>query len=262
MSLQYNTIQAPYDEIRKSSIALIERTNVQEIVAPFIKDARVLDLACGSGFYSHDFLKWGASKVVGVDISSAMIEEARASGSPVPSDSATIDFVLADCFKPMLYQGGPFDIVFGAWLLNYASCGKAMVDMFRNVALNLKDGGHFVGVTPPPTQDPTASVEAEMKARPNGSGYLSYRVTGVVDDGISFHVYADTRCGNVEFDCYHLRKDVYEASAKEGGLRGEVTWSVNKVPDSFLEDRKGGASLEELESYKVTPNYGLLVITR
>jgi ubiquinone/menaquinone biosynthesis C-methylase UbiE len=70
MSTQYDAIQAPYDEIRKSSIALIERANVREAVAPFIKDARVLDLACRTGFYSHHFLKWEASKVVGVDISS------------------------------------------------------------------------------------------------------------------------------------------------------------------------------------------------
>ena len=56
MPAQYDTIQAPYDEIRKSSIALIERANVQETLASFIKDARVLDLACGSGFYSYHIL--------------------------------------------------------------------------------------------------------------------------------------------------------------------------------------------------------------
>lgn len=67
MSTQYDTIQAPYDELRTSSIAQIECNNVQEAVAPFIKDASVLDLACGSGFYSYAFLRWGANKVVGVE---------------------------------------------------------------------------------------------------------------------------------------------------------------------------------------------------
>ena len=56
-STQYNTQQAPYDELRKTSIAIIERVNIRSIVIPFIKDAQVLDLACGSGFYSHAFLK-------------------------------------------------------------------------------------------------------------------------------------------------------------------------------------------------------------
>ena len=265
MSTQYDTIQAPYDEIRKTSISLIERANVQEAVAPFIKDARVLELACGSGFYSYEFLKWGANKVVGIDISSIMLDEARAAASSrIPSNNsgATIDFQLADCMKPAAYEGGPFNLVFGAWMLNYAPSGKDMVDMFRNVALNLQDGGYFVGVTPPPTQDPAAFVEAERKARPSGSGSLLASVTGAVEDGITFHVHADTRHGDVDFDCYHLRKDVYEASAREGGLRGELTWSLTSVPDEFFKHREGGASVEELESYRATPNYGILVIAK
>ena len=265
MLTQYDTIQAPYDEIRKTSNALIERANVQEAIAPFIKDARVLDLACGSGFYSYHFLKWGASKVVGIDLSPAMVAEARAAGSSISPNSATIDFKVADCSKPVPYEGGPFDVVFGAWLLNYAPSGKVMVDMFRNAAINLKDGGHFVAVMPPPTQDPAAFVEAERKARPSeagGSGRLMCSVTGVVEDGIIMHVHADTRLGDVDFDCYHLRKDIYEASAREGGFRGELAWSVTQVPDDFLEHRKGGASVEEVESYKVTPHFGILVIAK
>lgn len=265
MPTQYDTIQAPYDEIRKTTNALIERANVQEAVASLIKDARVLDLACGSGFYSYHFLKWGASKVVGIDISPAMIEEARAAGSRIPSNSATIAFRIDDCSKPVPYAGGPFDVVFGAWLLNYAPSGKDMVDMFRNVALNLKGGGHFVAVMPPPTQDPAAFVETEGKARPyelGASGGLFCSVTGVVEDGITMHVHADTKLGNVDFDCYHLRKEVYEASAREGGLRGKLDWRFPTVPDEFLKDRKGGASIEEIESYKVTPHFGVLVVAK
>ena len=265
MSTQYDTIQAPYDEIRKTSNALIERANVQEAVAPFIKNACVLDLACGSGFYSYHFLNWGASKVVGVDLSPAMIEEARSASSAIPSNNATIDFIVADCSKPVPYQGGPFDVVFGAWLLNYAPSGEHMVDMFRNAALNLKDGGHFVAVMPPPTLDPAAFVEAETKARPSeagGSGGLTCSVTGVVEDGITVHVHADTTLGDVDFDCYHLRKDVYEASAREGGFRGELAWRAHTVPDDFFKDRRGGASVEEISSYKVTPHFGLFVVTK
>lgn len=262
MPTQYDTIQGPYDEIRKTSIPLIERANVQEAVAPFIKHAHVLDLACGSGFYSYHLSKWGASKVVGVDISNAMIEEARAAISQIPSNSATIEFILADCSKPVPYEGGPFDIVFAAWLLNYAPTGKDMVDMFRNVALNLKDGGHFIAVTPPPTQDPAAFiaaafVEAERKARPSelgGSGGLFCTVTGVVEDGISVHLHADTKVGDVDFDCYHLNKEVYESAAREGGLCGNLAWRLATVPDEFMQ--------EELDNYKVARHFGLLVVTK
>ena len=265
MSTQYDTIRAAYDEFRKCTIALIERANVQEILTPFIKGASVLDLACGTGFYSYPFLKSGASKVVGVDISPAMIDEARAASSHILSGSATIGFLVADCSKPVSYEGGPFDVVFGAWLLNYAPSGREMVDMFRNVALNLKDGGHFVAVIPPPTNDPAGFVEQERMARPSesgGSGGLVCNLKGAVEDGVLFHAHADTKFGSVDFDCYHLRKEVYEASAREGGFHGELTWSVTSIPDEVFKDREGGASVEELESYKVTPHYGILVVAK
>lgn len=239
---QYDTIQAPCDEIRKTSNALIERANVQEAVAPFIKYARVLDLACGSGFYSYHLLKCGASKVVGVDISSAMIEEARAAGPQVPSNNATIDFRTADCSKPVPYDGGPFDVVFAAWLLNYAPSGKDMVDMFRSDELNLKDGGHFVAVMPPPTQGPATFVEAEGKARPSesgGSGGLFCIVTRVVEDGITMHVHAEPKVEDVDFDSYHLRKAVYESSTRKGALCGKLAWRAQIVPDEFMHNRKG-----------------------
>ncbi|KAL9123800.1 MAG: hypothetical protein Q9217_006807 [Psora testacea] len=278
MSTQYDTIQVPYDYIRKKSIAFIEHENVQTTVAPFIKNARVLELACGSGFYTYDFLKWGARAVVGVDISPAMIEEARRQSSSNSSNSSnsgvasapssisgTVDFILADCSKPTSYAGGPFDLVFGAWLLNYAPDRAGLVDMFRNICLNLKDGGHFVSVTVPPAQDPTASVNAELEARPppEGSGGLVYRAVRDVEDGIYFHVHADTEVGNVDFDCYHLRKDVYEAAAREAGMKGELTWGVTSVPERYLRgEGPGGASMEELESYQKVPNYGLLVVAK
>lgn len=45
MSTQYDSIQGPYDYIRKKSIACIENENVHSTVAPFVKNARVLKLA-------------------------------------------------------------------------------------------------------------------------------------------------------------------------------------------------------------------------
>ena len=269
MSTQYNSIQAPYDYIRKKPIAFIEHENVQTTVTPFIKNVRVLELACGSGFYTYNFLKWGASSVVGVDISPVMIEEARRQGSVIASSpsstSGSVNFVLADCAKPISYPGGPFDLVFGAWLLNYAPDRASLVDMFRNIALNLKDGGHFVGVTVPPTQDPTASVNAETKVRPppEGSGGLVYQIVRDVEDGIYFHVHGDTAVGAVDFNCYHLRMDVYEAAAREAGLKGELKWGLTNVPERYLRgEGPGGASMEELESYQTVTTYGLLVVSK
>ncbi|KAE9372955.1 S-adenosyl-L-methionine-dependent methyltransferase [Stipitochalara longipes BDJ] len=255
---QYDGIQGPYDYIRTASIALIERENVHEKVAPFIEKARILELACGSGFYTYSFLEWGASSVLGVDISSVMIDEARRQGKGV-------SFIQADCSIPKAYEGGPFDIVFGAWLLNYASDRAGLVNIFRNIAINLKDGGRFVSITVPPSSNPIDSLNAEANARPMpaGSGYLIYNNIRDVEDGIYFRVHGETPIGELNFECYHLKKELYEEAAREAGLKGELEWGVTKVPERYLKgEAPGGASLAELETYKTIPNYGVLVITK
>lgn len=254
---QYDTIQGPYDYIRTASIAFIERENVHEKVAPFIEKARVLELACGSGFYTYSFLEWGASSVLGVDISSVMIDEARRQGKEV-------SFIQADCSIPKAYDGGPFDLVFGAWLLNYAPDRAGLVDMFQNIALNLKDGGHFVSITPPPSSNPIDSLNAESKARPlpAGSGYLIYNHIEDVEDGIYFRVHGPTPLGDVNFNNYHLKKEIYEEAAREARLK-ILEWDVTKVPERYLKgEGPGGASLDELKTYQTIPNYGVLVITK
>lgn len=255
---QYDTIQGPYDYIRGASIALIERENVHETVAPFIGKARVLELACGTGFYTYSFLEWGASSVLGVDVSSAMLDEARRVGKEV-------SFIQADCSIPKAYDGGPFDIVFAAWLLNYAPDRAGLVSMFHNIALNLKDGGRFVSITVPPSSNPIESINAEVKARPlpAGSGYLIYNYIKDVEDGVYFGVHGDTPVGEVIFNCYHLKKELYEGAAREAGLKGKLEWGVTKVPERYLKaEGPGGAGLAELETYKTIPNYGVLVITK
>jgi SAM-dependent methyltransferase len=255
---QYDTIQGPYDYIRGASISLIERENVRDTVASFIEKARVLEMACGSGFYTYSFLEWGASSVLGVDISSVMIDEARRSGKDV-------SFIQADCSIPKAYDGSPFDVVFGAWLLNYAPNRAGLVNMFRNIAMNLKDGGRFVSITVPPSSNPIDSMNAEGNARPMpaGSGYLVYNHIKNVEDGIYFHVHGDTPVGDLDFDNYHLRKELYEEAAREAGFKGKLEWGVTEVPEKYLKgEGPGGASLAELETYKTIPNYGVLVIVK
>lgn len=277
MSTQYNSIQAPYDFIRKKSIAHIEHANIHTTLTPYIHNTRVLELACGSGFYTYDFLAWGATSVLAVDISPVMISQARDGGgsSPVGTTPASVlrdegarkavDFLLADCSRPEAYPGGPFDIVFGAWLLNYAPDRKSLVDMFRNVALNLKDGGRFVSITVPPAEVPVAAMEAENRIRPppEGSGGLYYWHNHDVEDGVYFHVKGHSPVGDVDFDCYWLRQSVYEAAAREAGLKGELRWGKTEVPERWLRgEGEGGASLKELESYGEVTNYGVLVIEK
>ena len=70
-----------------------------------------------------------------------------------------------------------------------------MAEMYRKILLNLKSGGHFVGVTPPPTNDPAGHVERESTVRHYRRLQEVWFVTinEVVEDGVYFHLHANTR---------------------------------------------------------------------
>lgn len=257
MSAQYDDIGATYEEMRKLPIAILQDANVKAAVAPFIKGAKILDLACGTGYYSKQFLECGAKQVVGIDISKGMVDAANASSSNLQG----LSFYVADCSVPVRYDDGPFDIVFGAWLLNYASKGEEMASMFRNASVNLKESGHFIGVTPPPTDDPREHSERALEARPAQYGDVVVTITQDVEEGVATHLNATMKAGKVEFDAYHLRKSVYEKSVRKGGLEGALVWRPVDSPDIDSD------VLESLRSpswanYLAVPHFSVLVVSK
>ena len=72
-----------------------------------VSGCRVLDLACGQGRLARELARRGAS-VLGVDISAALIERARAAEDDA---SRPIDYVLLDVTSPAALEGDQFDVV-------------------------------------------------------------------------------------------------------------------------------------------------------
>jgi SAM-dependent methyltransferase len=245
---------------RKTTISLIEKENVKKLVSPFIASAKVLELACGSGFYTHDLIDWGASSVVALDISETMVHQAKSMSSHKKRDG--VKFLVADCSVPQAYPGGPFDVVFAAWLLDNAPDREVMLQMFHNVSLNLKPGGHFVTVTAPPAPDPRSAVAAKNTVTPNGAGGVNYEILSEGSDGLCIRVHGPTAGGDVSFCCYYLRQDVYESCAREAGLTGKLRWEVTAVPDRFIRRAASEACRRELEGYKRAPQYGILLVSK
>lgn len=105
----------------------------------------VLDLACGEGFYSREFIRQGAARVVGVDNSPAMISLARTTER---AEQRGVEYVLADVEE--LDLGERFDLVVAAFLLNYASSEAHLLRMCQVIAGHLQPGSRFVTVNSNP----------------------------------------------------------------------------------------------------------------
>ena len=258
MSTQYDSIGTSFNNMGKLPGALLGHAFLQHTVEPLIDRTgiKVLDLACGTGRCTRALREWGAESVLGVDISASMIDAARASST----GDQNIKFRVGDCAKPdVRYSEGPFDLVLGIWLLNYAASGSEMADMFRHIVGNLKNGGKFVAMTPRATENPVAYIEELAKVHPKVKGNVYTKNLGPVEDGVRIQCWAGTEPETVQFDAYHLRKSVYEKAARDGGFRGELKWVDCRIPEPL---RARGDYPEEWKKFDEVPHASILLAAK
>jgi SAM-dependent methyltransferase len=135
----------------------------------------VLDLGCGSGRLLGAFVAGGASRVVGIDGSPALLRraEARVRGDPRLSalrDAGDMELLLGDVRRPRV--GGPFRLAVGAGVLPHLDGPEDAVRMLAAVASCLDEGGLLVlddiGPGALPSRDLPLSVDwrRELDGRP------------------------------------------------------------------------------------------------
>jgi toxoflavin synthase len=262
MSTQYDNIGTAYNDLKALPAARMERISVRDAVAPYVKGARVLDLACGTGYYTRALLEWGAAEVVGMDISPEMVKAAKAATGPA-AGGQTCSFAVGDAAEPFKLESGPFDLVLGVWLLNYAPSADVMARMWANIANNLRPGGRFVGVTPPPESGKEA-VRRNIEYHAGPKNGVALEIVAEVPDGYKTRFV--TRRGEVkfEFENYHLVKELYEASARQGGMAGTFTWRPIQLPQSEEDVKQLSAGLEAgfWDKYMKSPHCGRCVVER
>ncbi|EPS42620.1 hypothetical protein H072_3427 [Dactylellina haptotyla CBS 200.50] len=255
---QYDALASVYDLLWRVPAVhplLPHLTSVVEKLAP-ASGASVLDLACGTGLGLRLMKRFGASTLVGVDISPQMLEIAK-------KLDPTLTVYTGDCTKPLDDLGlepHGYDYVLGIWLLNYCPSSVEMAGMWANIGRYIKPGGKFVGI-----------IENHDVAHPISVRTMKYG--GMMSDvqelengeGWSVHVVFDTQ-PPIEFDAFRLRGPILEAEAKKAGF-GEIfyskpTWEDVKVSVGEGiggEDGKDEAWWTELIEH--SPNY-VIVATK
>lgn len=122
----------------------------RRLLEAFVRPGNVVvDLACGRG---GDLRKWvdvGASRVIGVDISAAALQEARARWhalqKPLPCEFHHVTTLTVAPWEAEV----PADVVTCMFALHYFfGTEHAAKTFLHTVAHNLKDGGYFVCVVP------------------------------------------------------------------------------------------------------------------
>ena len=107
-----------------------------------IRGNPVLDVACGSGYYTRQFKQKGANAVVGVDISREMIAEANKCELEQPLG---VKYYVNDASK--YFHEYVFDSVTAQYLFCYDDTKEILFEFCNNVYRNTKPGGRLFTIT-------------------------------------------------------------------------------------------------------------------
>lgn len=169
---------------------------------------RIVDLACGDGFYTRKLKKAGASHVTGVDISAEMIRLADESERRRPLGCS---YVQADAAN--FVPAEPVELVVAAYLLNYAKTRAELVRLCLAARNCLRGSGRFVGLNDNPHVVPGGAV-----------AYLKYGFERGCDgtppregDAVRYRFFGSD--GSFEFSNYYHSPATYEEAFREAGFR-------------------------------------------
>jgi SAM-dependent methyltransferase len=214
---QYDHIGSKYDEYaRTATLKRAERYTFFRMVGA-LDGQRVLDLACGLGFYTRLLKQHGAAQVIGVDISPEMIRLAQQQEQAEPLG---ITYQVGDAVT--LPSLGPFALVTAVHLLTYATSKDQLLGMFQSVYANLIPGGRFIAYT----NNPAFTLN-----KPNCTKYGA--------TVLSLEPEEDRYACEAEFATdppfrvrwYQWHQASYEWALQEAGFRDFVWYSSEVAPD-------------------------------
>ena len=219
---QYDAIGRRYNLIKQTPQGEVERASVEHEIGD-VEGLRVLDLACGAGFYTKLLREWGASYAVGVDISPKMIEAAK----EIHASDQHINFYVGDCGSPDFQLGDvdneQFDVVFAGWLFNYAASEAELKNMFTNVYRYLKpDGrGRLVTIIPNPDKDGNQLVK----------DYYGIDQAPIAQAEHAWNVRTTLHTADepISMETYRIKRPLLERCATEAGLK-DLTLSGPSFP--------------------------------
>ena len=190
-----------------------------------LKGLKVLDLACGSGYFTRLLKDWGAEKVVGVDISKEMIDLAIERERESPQG---IEYRVGDITK--IGKIEEFDVVFAGFLLHYSSSVEELRSMSTNIALNLKHGGRFIAFNENPFFPLHTGIKYGVEVKAMGELRNGTKIKKTFHSG-------DKK--GFSFTHYHYEAGTYEKALISAGIE-EIEWqhfvSADNLNEGFPAD--------------------------
>ncbi|MGW4752328.1 class I SAM-dependent methyltransferase [Streptomyces chartreusis] len=225
------SVRQQYDDIGEAfegfkSLPLARYGEVPSFLA-LVGDVRgkaVLDLASGTGFYSREFARRGASEVLGIDISGEMVAVAEELERRAPLG---VRYEVGDVaeLRPLERR---YDIAAAVQLLNYAEDTAAMERMCRAVHRSLVPGGEFFLLN----QRPDYRFDGPPLDR---YGFRSELTGDEAETGPRVRITALLDPHPISFVTNCPRREVYEKCLRAAGF-DDLTWVPLQVSEAGLDE--------------------------
>ncbi len=215
---QYDLIGESYEGVKGLPMARYpEQHSFLGMLGDQVPGRSVLDLACGTGFYTRGLKRLGAAEVCGVDVSAEMVATARAIEERGPLG---IRYAVSDAAE-LPPPERPFDLATAVYLLNYADDEETMERMCRSVHRCLAPGAGFHILTQAPgfrfDGPPTDKYGFVYERIGEGKVGARVRITALVDPPVTFVT-------------NYTRREVYEAALRAAGF-DNLEWIALEVPE-------------------------------
>ena len=137
---QYNSVKAKDYETTRTETPYNDYYETPSVLSKLgdLEGKSILDVGCGTGYFTRLFQKQTKNKVIGVDISKNLIELAKESEL---KDKLGIKYLLRNAENLEIL--GEFDLVTAIHLLHYISTKEKLYKACLNIYKNLKSEGRF-----------------------------------------------------------------------------------------------------------------------
>ncbi|MER5257307.1 class I SAM-dependent methyltransferase [Streptomyces sp. NPDC002855] len=223
--------QQQYDEIGEAyegfkALPLEQFAAVPSFLA-MVGDVRgrsILDLASGTGFYSREFKRRGATDVLGVDISGEMVAVAQQLEGREPLG---VRYQIGDVaeLRPL---GARFDIALAVQMFSYAADIATTERMCRNIHRNMRPGGELFVLN----QSPDFRFDGPG---PDKYGFRSELTGDEGGTGPQVKITALLDPGPVSFVANLPRREVYEKCLQAAGF-SDLAWVPLSVSEAGVRE--------------------------
>lgn len=122
-------------EVENHAVDREERIEAAMLAHRPLRDARMLDLGCGSGFHLERWVDYGAAGVVGVEPHAPLVAHARERVQALPVDTRARISVIRAGAQSLPLADGSVDVMHARWAYFFGSgCEPGLAELDRVMA--------------------------------------------------------------------------------------------------------------------------------